>query len=287
VTAYRAETAFNMTVQTSAGSISIPQTVPNITLSGRQSKVIVTDFHYGSSGFILWSTAPIFFAGHIGSRDVLYIIADCGEPGELALSHLAKVDLSFPDGVIEGGPFAVVDTSTSLVLVSTSLAANIFFAPVLSGTGPHASFWQIGTNSSVLVGGPYLVRNASLEADGTLALYGDLNASVTLQVIGPPQMTAVTWNGKAVARNITATNSLSRFPGTFVGRLKFPRTEITVPVLKEWKFRDSLPEIQATFDDSNWVVANHTTTNIPSKPYYGDEHVLYGCDYGLCVESPT
>jgi Beta-galactosidase, domain 3/Beta-galactosidase, domain 2 len=276
-----------MTVQTSAGTVSIPRTVPNITLSGRQSKVIVTDYHYGSSGFILWSTAPIFFAGHIGNRDVLYIIADCGEPGELALSHSARVDLSFPDGVIEGGPFAVIDTSTSLVLVSTSLTANTFFAPVLSGTGPHASFWQIGTNSTVLVGGPYLVRNASLETDGLLALYGDLNASVTLQVIGPPQMTAVTWNGKAVARNTTATNSLSRFPGTFIGHLEFPRTKITVPTLKEWKFRDSLPEIQAVFDDSNWVVANHTTTNIPFKPYYGDGRVLYGCDYGLCVESPT
>jgi hypothetical protein len=281
----RALTAFNLTVRTSTGTVSIPQTVPNITLHGRQSKVIVTDYHYGSSGFILWSTAPIFFAGHIGTRDVLYVTADRGEPSELALSHSARVDLSFPEGVIEGGPFAAIDTNTSLVLVSTSLTAGTFFGPVLSGTGPHASFWQIGTNSTVLVGGPHLVRNASLGADGTLALYGDLNASVTLQVIGPPQMTAVTWNGKDVVKNTTATKGLSRFPGTFVGHLTFSSTKITVPALSDWKFRDSLPEIQATFDDSSWVVANHTMTNIPFKPYYGDGRVLYGCDYGLYVVS--
>jgi hypothetical protein len=283
----RALTAFNLTVTTSAGTVTIPRAVPNITLNGRQSKVIVTDYHYGSSGFILWSTAPVFFAGHIGNRDVLYVTADSGEPGELALSHSASVDLRFPDGVNEGGPFAAVDTESSLVLVSTSLTAGTFFAPVLDGTGSHASFWQIGTNSTVLVGGPHLVRNASLKADGTLALQGDLNASVTLQVIGPPQMKAVTWNGEAVTRNNSAATDLSRFSGTFVGHLTFTNPKITVPALTKWKFSDSLPEIQEAFDDSSWTVADHTTTNIPFKSYYGDGRVLYGCDYGLYAKSNT
>lgn len=276
-------TAFNLTVITSAGTVTIPQAVPNITLNGRQSKVIVTDYHYGTSGFILWSTAPVFFAGHIGNRDVLFIAVDSGEPSELALSHSASVDLMFPNGVNEGGPFAVVDTETSLVLVSDSLTAGTFFAPVLDGAGSHASFWQIGTNSTLLVGGPHLVRNASLGADGTLALHGDLNASVTLQVVGPSQMKTVTWNGVAVARKDTATSNLSRFSGTFVGHLTFSKPKITVPALTKWKFSDSLPEIQRTFDDSSWIVANHVTTNVPFKPYYGDGRVLYGCDYGLYV----
>ena len=277
-------TAFKLTVTTSAGTVTIPQAVPNITLNGRQSKVIVTDYHYGTSGFILWSTAPVFFAGRIGNRDILYITADSGEPGELSLSHSAVVDFKFPDGVTGGGPFAVVDTETSLVLVSTSRTAGTFFAPVLDGTGSHASFWQIGTNSTLLVGGPYLVRNASLGADGTLALHGDLNSSVTLQVVGPAQMKAVTWNGEAVARNDTATSNLSRFLGTFVGHLTFSDPKITVPALTKWKFKDSLPEVQESFDDSSWILANHVTTNVPFKPYYGDGRVLYGCDYGLYVE---
>lgn len=278
-------TGFNLTVTTSAGTIFIPQAVPNITLNGRQSKVIVTDYHYGSSGFIHWSTAPIFFAGHISSRDVLYITADPGEPSEVALSHSAGVDLRFPEGVPQRGAISAIDTDTSLVLVSTSLTAGTFFAPVLGGTGPHANFWQIGTNSTVLVGGPHLVRNASLGEDGTLVLHGDLNASVTLQVIGPPHMTSVTWNGEPVVKDSTATDGLSLLPGTFVGHLTFSSTKIAAPALAGWKFSDSLPEIQAAFDDSYWVEADHFTTRIPSKPYYGDGRVLYGCDYGLCVES--
>lgn len=277
--------AFNLSVTTSVGTIAIPQAVPNITLNGRQSKVIVTDYHYGTSGFVLWSTAPIFFAGHIGTRDVLYVTADRGEPGELALSRSARVDLKFPECVPGEGPLAVIDTDTSLVLVSTTLTAGTFFAPILGGTGPHANFWQIGTNSTVLVGGPQLVRNASIGADGTFALHGDLNASVTLQVIGPPQMTTVTWNGKPVTKSTTATHDLSRHPGTFVGYLPFSNTNMTVPTLTRWKFSDSLPEIKATFNDSNWVVANHTATKIPFKPYYGDGRVLYGCDYGLYAEA--
>ena len=277
--------AFNLSVTTSVGTIAIPQTVPNITLNGRQSKVIVTDYHYGSSGVVLWSTAPIFFAGYIGTRDVLYVTADRGEPSELALSRSATVDLKFPEGVPGEGPLAVIDTDTSLVLVSTTLTAGTFFAPVLSGTGPHANFWQIGTNSTVLVDGPQLVRNASIGADGTLALHGDLNASVTLQVIGPPHMTTVTWNGKPVTKNTTATHDLSGHPGWFVWYLPISKTNMTVPTLTGWKFSDSLPEIKATFNDSSWVMANHTATKIPFKPYYGDGRVLYGCDYGLYAEA--
>jgi len=277
-------TAFNLTVTTSAGTFPIPQTVPNITLNGRQSKVIVTDYHYGSSGSILWSTAPIFFAGRIGTRDVLYVTADRDELVEVTLSPSSTLDLRIPEGIAGEAPFAVIDSPTSLVLFSTPTIADTFFAPVLGGIGPHANFWQIGTNSTVLVGGPYLVRNASLWEDGTLALYGDLNASVTLKIIGPPYMKAVTWNGKPVAKDRTATDRLSSQPGTFVGHLPFSRTKIRVPTLEGWKFKDGLPEIQAYFDDSSWTVANHTTTNIPLKPYYGDGRVLYGGDYGLYVD---
>jgi hypothetical protein len=43
-----------------------------------------------------------------------------------------------------------------------------------------------------------------------------------------------------------------------------------------------LPEIQSSFNDDSWTIANHTTTNIPLKPYYGDGRILYGCDYGFC-----
>ncbi|EEB95866.1 hypothetical protein MPER_05099, partial [Moniliophthora perniciosa FA553] len=56
----------------------------------------------------------------------------------------------------------------------------------------------------------------------------------------------------------------------------------TVIELGPWKYADSLPEIRDYFDDSDWVEANHTQTNIPHRMLYGDGRVLYGCDYGSC-----
>ncbi|KAI0059604.1 glycoside hydrolase family 35 protein [Artomyces pyxidatus] len=280
-----ATTAFNLTVTTSAGTIKIPQTVPNVTLSGRQSKVIVTDYHYGLNGFILWSTTPILFAGRIGSRDVLFLYGDSSQGSEIALTHSPSASFGFPANNIHGGPFILEDTSTRLSLYADSVTAGTFWAPVLAGdaSNPFLNYWQLGSNATVLVGGPHLVRNATLAADGTLELRGDLNASTRLVVIGPPQMTGVTWNGVSVANNVAAAKQITTIGG-FVGQLNLSTTAqtITAPALQGWKFQDSLPEIQAGFDDSNWTVANHTSTNIPFKPYYGDGRVLYGCDYGFC-----
>ena len=41
---------------------------------------------------------------------------------------------------------------------------------------------------------------------------------------------------------------------------------------------DSLPETGADFDDSDWVVADHTSTNITQGMLFGDGRVLYGED---------
>lgn len=51
---------------------------------------------------------------------------------------------------------------------------------------------------------------------------------------------------------------------------------VHVPQLTGWKYADSLPEVQAGFDDSKWTIANHTTTNIFLKPQFGDGRILYG-----------
>lgn len=130
------------------------------------------------------------------------------------------------------------------------------------------------------------MRNATIS--GTqLALRGDLNTSARLTVIAPPTIRTITWNGERVSSDASATSSLTS-RGGFIGQLQVARTAsaITVPKLSNWKFADSLPEIQNNFSDATWTIANHTTTNIPFKPYYGDGRILYGCDYGLSVH-PT
>ncbi|PBK88407.1 glycoside hydrolase family 35 protein [Armillaria gallica] len=294
-------TDFKINVTTAEGDLQIPIITSAVTLGGRQSKVIVTNYAFGSSR-LLYSTASIFFAGIIDGRDVLFIYGDASQEHEIALSLTGRsfredydtssfratltpnsviTIFSFPTGT--QGLVTVYDSDSQLVLFADSDTITTFWAPVISGDTSDSlrNFWGLGTNQSVLVGGPYLVRSASIS--GTeLVLKGDLNASTPLTVIAPAVISSVTWNGAALSVN--AFPSLTVIGG-LVGELTLSSTSVDIavtPRLEGWKFRDSLPEIRPVFDDGSFVVANHTTTNIPWKPYYSDGTILYGCDYGFC-----
>jgi len=54
---------------------------------------------------------------------------------------------------------------------------------------------------------------------------------------------------------------------------------VTMPALGPWKYAPEAPEAQPGFDDSGWTVADHTTTNNPTKP--ATLPVLYTDDYGF------
>ncbi|KAG7091627.1 hypothetical protein E1B28_010647 [Marasmius oreades] len=311
-----ATSVFRLNVTTADGSkIQLPT---EVTLSGRQSKVIVTDYAFGTKSRALYSTAQVFFAGSIGGRDVLFLYGDSNQehvaaiqltgtptPGVLspgnsnvqfmgteagASSANNVTIIGFLPGV--QGLVTIYDSDTQLILYADSATVDTFWAPTIAGTtGDLANFWSLGTNETVLVGGPYLVRSAAISGN-QLALRGDLNISdgagdVMLTVIAPKNVTSISWNGEAVSISssllptswllgaINRNGSSPTGSDSLTGR-------ITLPTLKTWKFKDSLPEIVGGFDDSKWALANHTQTNIPEKPHYGDGRVLYGCDYGFC-----
>lgn len=289
-----------MNVTTPSGDIQIPTVASSITLGGRQSKVIVTTYTFGSS-LVSYSTAQIFYAGVIDGRDVLFLYGDSsqehetelaltGTPNKMQSQSSLVTSSTGPAGTIVTflsgieGLVTVYDSDTQLILFADTQTAASFWSPVISGDAndPLKNFWDLGTNTSILVGGPYLVRSASITGS-QLDLRGDLNTSAILTVIGPKTVKTITWNGETISEDATATSALTS-SGGFVGQLKISSAStngITVPRLGGWKFKDSLPEIAGNFDDGNWTVADHTTTNIPLKPYYGDGRILYGCDYGL------
>jgi hypothetical protein len=294
---------FKINVTTSAGNVQLPQIASSVTLGGRQSKVIVTDYMFGTSK-LLYATAQILFAGRIGSRDVLFLYGDSTQEHEvsLALTGTPRIEINgsdtsftmssanrtiinFLSGII--GLVNVYDSDTQLILYSDKDTAATFWAPVIPSSieatdSPFTNYWQFGTNTSVLVGGPYLCRNASISGS-ELALHGDLQTGVRLIVIAPDNIKSITWNGDPVSADEALITD-----GSFIGRIQ-PKTtasSILVPMLDNWKYANSLPEIQGNFSDASWTIANHTSTNIPFKPYYGDR-VLYGCDYKLYVYFAT
>ena len=79
-----------------------------------------------------------------------------------------------------------------------------------------AAFWQFTTGAgTVIVSGPELVRTATITG-ATLALTGDTTVAAPLEVWAPAQVTAVTWNGAAVAtskRPRAAWRRTPRWPG--------------------------------------------------------------------------
>ena len=293
----RANITFTLTIPSSKGTLTLPQMTGSIALNGRQSKLIITDYTFGAKSSLLYTTASIFFAGTIGARDVLFLYGDADQSHEFALSltgagagaRSTSSRLQFTNSssttaagattvAVAPGPAGLVtvwESPTQLVLFADPATAATFWAPAVKSATTTVSglesFWQFGTNTTVLVGGPYLVRNATISEEGsTLALRGDLNASVPLTVVAPAAVKQVTWNGERVevrAEGAFLTGQLAQS-----ARVR----EARVPELTGWKFADSLPEVQSGFDDGGWTVANRTTTNIEVQPLFGDGRVLYG-----------
>ncbi|KAF8551280.1 glycoside hydrolase family 35 protein [Imleria badia] len=294
-----ATTNFKLDVATSAGSFQIPRVVSAITLSGRQSKVVVTDYSFGTSK-VLYSTAQVLYAGQIGNRDVLFVYGDSSQEHEIALrltgvprlqAQSASISYTSIDGVstvafLSGiqGLVTVWDSSEQLILYSDTATAGTFWSPEIP-TNPSddfSNYWQYGTNTSILIGGPYLVRNATISGS-TLAIRGDLYEEVRLIVIAPDTVRTVTWNGIPVSADFAEPAAATQ-QGGFSAQISpsISATRIVAPQLTNWRYANSLPEIEPDFSDADWTIANHTETNIPFKPYYGDGRVLYGCDYEYC-----
>ena len=255
----------------------------------------MTDYAFGANGRVLHTTATVFIATTIGTRDVLFLTGDVDQSHEIALvltgrhnTRTRDVHVAFSDARNNAtlvtvhtrrapGLITLWDSDEQLILFSDPTTAGTFWAPAIRAPTPSTvpsleNFWQFGTNTTALVGGPYLVRNATLE-QGTLVVFGDLNASVPLTVVAPSSVARVTWNGADVLVR-------SDGRGVLTGRLSLSLAarQVEAPKLGGWKFKDSLPEISADFDDSDWVIADHTSTNITQGMLFGDGRVLYGED---------
>ena len=165
--------------------------------------------------------------------------------------------------IITGKPSGITTISAGhvTVIVTDKHTALSFWNVHIPGSS-HTQYDQAPDVPSVLVFGPYLVRNATLQGS-TLAINGDLNTTTTLQVIAPASVKSLTWNGQKVRTE--------RSNGILQAWLSFDVQEPKLPNLKEatWYSADSLPEIQDDFADSDWVDANKTRTQRPYPPLGG------------------
>lgn len=143
------------------------------------------------------------------------------------------------------------------------------------------NYWSIDQErhsnaDAVILKAGYLVRTAKVEGS-TLSLTGDLNATTDVEILGgaPSGLSKLTFNGNELDFKTTD-------EGVVTATIGFSKPSISYPDLGKlaWKYIDSLPEIQSSYDDSAWKDADlkqtynsHRALNTPTS--------LYGSDYGF------
>ncbi|KIJ54226.1 glycoside hydrolase family 35 protein [Sphaerobolus stellatus SS14] len=279
-----------LNISTSVGQILIPQ-VGNITLNGRESKIIVTDYVFGNSNTVLlYSTAEIMTWTVIDKTDHIILYAPKGQNGEsvfllaneptVSFNGATNVQSTWSNGTLRLNysllGSSVVDIQVGKtrirVIILEKGIANSWHAPLINGNGTFANFYSIGTNETVLVAGPYLIRDAQISG-AVLKLNGDVNQTTNVEVLASTGIKAVIWNG--------ANQRVSKTPyGSSIFVATGPNS-IKLPALGSWKVLNSLPEVETSFDDSAFVTANLTTTNYTNLPPLSGDRVLYSQQYGF------
>lgn len=282
--------SFKLNATTTKGSLSVPAT-GTMALDGREAKIVPIDYVFGRSQTkVLYSTAEIMTWTTIDGVDYLVLYAGKNQTGETAFVYPSapKVDLHGSSTVqysydnttgllylnyaLNGSSFVSVGSNVMVAIFEKPVALR-WHAPVIAGSGVHGKFYGIGSNETVLVGGPYLVRDAEMSGS-TLALTGDLNGTTTIEVIAPKHVTTITWNKK---RQSWTTTSY----GSRIASVAGLSDTVTLPKLENWKVMNSLPEIDPSFDDSHFVTCDQTTTNYTNLPPLNSGPVLYSQQYGF------
>ena len=103
---------------------------------------------------------------------------------------------------------------------------------------------------TVVVQGPYLVRNVAIER-GTLEITGDWANTTDLEVFAPSSVSQVLFNGQPMRLIRTSYGSL-------IGQLGACQDSVTtvqslLPPLVNWKVNDGLPERIPGYNDSRWT----------------------------------
>ena len=103
-----------------------------------------------------------------------------------------------------------------------------------------------------------------------------MNATTTIELIGgAPAYATLVFNGQQL--DVAATNA-----GTVSGTFQYAKPQLNIPDLSNltWKYIDSLPEIQSTYDDSLWPDANLTYSN-NTVQNLSTPTSLFASDYGF------
>lgn len=261
---------------------SIPQQPGTaITVDGRDSQLLVANLSFDGQRLV-YSTSQLVTdgtqTGRAGAqRDIALLYGTAGSDGETVLRYFSRPRVH----VLRGSAHAMWDatrrelrldyTHNGLTVLRITGGGRPTLEVLPTDTATAKTFWPDRTSRGlVLTSGPYLVRSADVRGS-TLELTGDTDSPTSGRAFVPSGVRAVTWNGRWLW-------STPRSDGSLAFGVGGPPA-VHLPALTNWRFAFESPERLLSFDDSSWVVADHTTTNNPNPP--GSLPVLYEDDYGF------
>ncbi|CBX90771.1 hypothetical protein IAQ61_002256 [Plenodomus lingam] len=273
----RAVTDFSINVKTSGGDI----TIPRMQLNGRQSRWVVTDYALGNDN-LLFSSAEVLTYG-IFDRPVVIFYLKEGQTGDFAFKSNNSITFSTTGAQTDLASSASNSTGYSRFTYTQSKGStavqfsNGVLAYLLDVPTAYTFFAAATTENpnvtpdhQIFVLGPYLVRSASVSGS-KVSIVGDNANATTIEVYAGLGVDTISWNGKDLPTEKTAYGSLTSTLSTISNR------QITLPSLSNFRAGDSSPEIATSYDDSNWIVADKTTTLSQVKPL--TLPVLFSSDY--------
>ncbi|KAF4413711.1 putative beta-galactosidase E [Colletotrichum fructicola] len=278
-------TGYTLTVPTTYGNVTIPMLGGELSLHGRDSKIHVTDYDVGGV-HLVYSSGEIFTWKKYQDRRLLILYGGDGEEHEFAVPSSLGEPI-FEDGVnvtsceidrlrifhwkVQESRQVVYFEGLEVHLLWRNDAYKHWIVdlpdPATGVVSPREG------EASVIVRGPYLVRNATF-SNNTLHLTGDLNETTTLEVLGGvPENACLTFNGQTL-------EPLRQTGGRIEADISFHTPDLALPDLHslKWHSTNSLPEIQPDYDDSAWTPASLTESNNPRN--FTTPTSLYCSDYG-------
>lgn len=272
-------TPYTLTVPTSVGNVTIPQLGGTLTLNGRDSKVQVIDYDVGGYNLI-YSSSDIYTQGASGDKKVLLLYGNADETHEFAFSStLGRPTIEGDNSTVKFntvGSAVVVQWNVTeerkvlhygdnldVYLLWRNSAFNYWLLE-LEAASPTSNYTSEGKDT-VIANAGYLLRTVE-KLGSSLYFTGDLNATTTLEVIAgiPGANSSIYFNGAQV-QGVTSTN------GRLAATLTYSPPSIDIPDLSslDWKYIDTLPEIQDSYDDSAWTAADHANTTDNARDVWG------------------
>ncbi|KAJ4353285.1 uncharacterized protein N0V89_005012 [Didymosphaeria variabile] len=277
-------TSYKLTIPTTAfGNITVPQYngSDSLSLNGRDTKIHVSDYDIGGTNLI-YSTAEIFTWHKYDDRTVLVVYGGPGETHELAIAATGL-------DVLEGDVKSTSTKGYTLLnfkadgprkVAKVGVDSDFIYVYMLDRNSAY-NYWSIDQEphsnaDAIILKAGYLMRTANVDGT-TLDLTGDVNATTPIEILGgaPSDLSKLTFNGNELSFNTTD-------EGVVNSNIAFSPPTLNIPDLSslEWKYIDSLPEIQSSYDDSAWKDADleetynsYRSLNTPTS--------LYGSDYGF------